>query len=366
MSHLRSLRLSRALTFFDLAALSGIPARALAEAELGLRVLTRAESAQLALIFGVADHGWDAGHQTLDARRQTMSGGQAHRLPSSVYHPESALLALALVGTIATGALQAASVSGLHLPSFSLPKLSLPTFSLALSDASEAAPTAPTAADLSGSTLSVALDRLSQGGEVLFDQAALRASLREPVGEPISPVLLVAPLPAPQPIPIPVRQPASAPRFAMGERGPLGCPIQPTQGSVVLTQGYGVGSHAPAAIWGAVDLAVDSDGDGWAEPAASWYTPVVASHAGVVTVTLDSYPAGNHIWVRTTDSPWRTGYAHLSIITVISGQYVRAGEVIGMIGSTGAASGPHLDYQVWNGDQNIDPTELVAGPCQEG
>ncbi len=42
------------------------------------------------------------------------------------------------------------------------------------------------------------------------------------------------------------------------------------RGAVVMTQGYGVGSHAPAHIWGAIDLAVDGDGDGSAEPGPSW------------------------------------------------------------------------------------------------
>jgi murein DD-endopeptidase MepM/ murein hydrolase activator NlpD len=39
---------------------------------------------------------------------------------------------------------------------------------------------------------------------------------------------------------------------------------------------------------------------------------------------------------------------------------VRAGEVIGLAGSTGEASGPHLDYQVWDGEVNVDPTALVG------
>lgn len=129
---------------------------------------------------------------------------------------------------------------------------------------------------------------------------------------------------------------------------------------MVITQGYGVGSHAPVEVWGAVDLAVDGDGDGYADPGATWYTPVVATHAGVVEVELESYPAGNHVWVRDEASGWRTGYSHLALVTVISGQQVRPGEVIGMVGSSGVSSGPHLDYQVWRGETNIDPTGLVG------
>jgi murein DD-endopeptidase MepM/ murein hydrolase activator NlpD len=151
-----------------------------------------------------------------------------------------------------------------------------------------------------------------------------------------------------------------APAFLLSEAGPLGCPVQPAAGRVVITQGYGVGSHAPAETWGAVDLAVDGNGDGYAEPGASWYAPVVATHDGIVTASLDSYPAGNHVWVNEPAGVWRSGYAHLAIVTVASGQFVRAGEQIGMIGSSGVSSGPHLDYQVWRGGTNIDPTSLVG------
>lgn len=143
-----------------------------------------------------------------------------------------------------------------------------------------------------------------------------------------------------------------------GEARPEGNPLQAS--ATVMTQGYGVGTHAPAEIWGAIDLAVDGNGDGYAEGDASWYTPIVATHDGTVTVSLDTFPAGNHVWVNEPGGVWRTGYSHLAIITVISGQYVRAGEQIGLLGSSGMSSGPHLDYQVWRGGVNVDPTVLVG------
>lgn len=171
------------------------------------------------------------------------------------------------------------------------------------------------------------------------------------------------------PVPVPVTMvpgfvppppPSAAP--AMSDAGPVGCPVMPASGRVVMTQGYGVGSHAPAAIWGAVDLVVDGDGDGVAEPGASWDAPIVATHDGTVTATPNSNPAGNHVWVTSPDGVWKTGYSHLSQILVSTGQTVRAGEQIGLLGSTGMSSGPHLDYQVWRGGTNVDPTGLVD-PC---
>src|SRR5204863_9931636 len=71
---------------------------------------------------------------------------------------------------------------------------------------------------------------------------------------------------------------------------PLGVP------NTVMTQGYGVGSHAPANIWGAVDLAIDGNGDGQADPQGTAGTPVYATHDGVVQLARNTYLAGHHNW----------------------------------------------------------------------
>jgi len=124
---------------------------------------------------------------------------------------------------------------------------------------------------------------------------------------------------------------------------PTGNPLRAA--NTVITQGYGVGTHAPASVWGAIDLAIDGNGDGQADPEGTWNHPVYATHAGQVKITLNSWPAGNHVWV--TNQLYRTGYAHLASIAVSDGQWVKPGDVIGYVGSTGMSSGPHLDYQVW-------------------
>ena len=124
---------------------------------------------------------------------------------------------------------------------------------------------------------------------------------------------------------------------------PHGNPLQSTNS--VVTQGYGVGSHAPAETWGAIDLAMDGNGDGNADPDGTLGQPIYATHSGVVKLASDTWPAGNHIWV--TNDSFRTGYSHLQGFAVENGQEVQQGTLIGYVGSTGAASGPHLDYQVW-------------------
>lgn len=160
------------------------------------------------------------------------------------------------------------------------------------------------------------------------------------------------------------RPPADRPPADRPDGSPIAHPC------VVITQGYGVGTHAPAATWGAVDLAVDATGDGVPEPESTQGQPVVATHDGVAEVTWGSWPGGNHVWV--IGARYRTGYAHLATITVEQGQAVRAGDPIGQVGSTGWSTGPHLDYQVWErvGEAwvNRDPTAWLgdlAARCRE-
>jgi murein DD-endopeptidase MepM/ murein hydrolase activator NlpD len=125
-----------------------------------------------------------------------------------------------------------------------------------------------------------------------------------------------------------------------------------------MTQGYGVGSHAPANIWGAVDLAIDGNGDGQADPQGTEGAPVYATHAGTIQLARDTYPAGNHIWL--IGDHFKTGYSHLKDFAVQDGQAVKRGDVIGYVGSTGEASGPHLDYQVWEDGVNVNPLDFGA------
>ncbi len=136
---------------------------------------------------------------------------------------------------------------------------------------------------------------------------------------------------------------------------PAGNPLK--KPNTVMTQDYGVGTHAPAHVWGAIDLAIDGDKDGEADPEGTQGTPIYATHSGIVQCRRDTWPAGNHVWI--VNLQYKTGYAHLQDFAVTNGQLVQPGDVIGYVGSTGQSSGPHLDYQIWKKEGgswvNVDP-----------
>jgi len=77
---------------------------------------------------------------------------------------------------------------------------------------------------------------------------------------------------------------------------------------------------------------------------------VVAAVSGtVVYAGWRSYSGGgNVIWVMNGTKLYTT-YNHLSWWGVRVGQHVSAGQVIGRIGESGEATGPHLHFEVWLG-----------------
>jgi len=56
-----------------------------------------------------------------------------------------------------------------------------------------------------------------------------------------------------------------------------------------------------------------------------------------------------------------TVYAHLSAIRVRVGEGVRGGQVIGLSGQSGRASGPHLHFEIWRWGREVDPVPLLGG-----
>ncbi|MEZ4698927.1 MAG: peptidoglycan DD-metalloendopeptidase family protein [Rhodothermales bacterium] len=85
-------------------------------------------------------------------------------------------------------------------------------------------------------------------------------------------------------------------------------------------------------------------------------TPVRATADGVVLEA--SYTKNNGRYVKLKhNSTYTTGYLHLSGIAngVKNGVFVKQGDVIGYVGSTGLATGPHLCYRFWKNGVQVDP-----------
>jgi murein DD-endopeptidase MepM/ murein hydrolase activator NlpD len=58
---------------------------------------------------------------------------------------------------------------------------------------------------------------------------------------------------------------------------------------------------------------------------------------------------------------YRTRYAHLSAITVVSGQRLAEGAVVGRVGQSGRATGPHLHFEVTRDGRRLDPEDVARG-----
>jgi len=100
--------------------------------------------------------------------------------------------------------------------------------------------------------------------------------------------------------------------------------------------------------------------------AAPTGTPVMSIGDG--TVIAKAYQAaggGNYLKIK-HNSVYTTSYMHLSGYGpgISAGVHVRQGQIIGYVGATGLASGPHLDFRVFFNGSPIDPLKVKAPPTE--
>ena len=95
-------------------------------------------------------------------------------------------------------------------------------------------------------------------------------------------------------------------------------------------------------------------------------TPVVSIGDGVVTKKgYQATGGGNYVYIK-HNSVYTTCYMHLNGYAkgLAPGVRVTQGQVIGYVGKTGLATGPHLDFRVFKNGSAIDPLKMEAPPVE--
>ncbi|MGD0756328.1 MAG: peptidoglycan DD-metalloendopeptidase family protein [Bacteroidales bacterium] len=94
-------------------------------------------------------------------------------------------------------------------------------------------------------------------------------------------------------------------------------------------------------------------------------TPVHAIGDGRIISTTDEGGAGKMVKIQ-HNSVYATGYLHLSRFGdgVSPGKFVKQGDIIGFVGSSGLSTGPHLDFRFYMNGSPVDPLKVDAPPVE--
>ncbi len=127
-----------------------------------------------------------------------------------------------------------------------------------------------------------------------------------------------------------------------------GCAIPHWPVDAPLTSPFGLRWEGGPDLHRGVDLRVDEG------------TPIQAMTHGRVRFAGTMSGFGNVVWL---DHPGEaiTVYAHLSRIDVATGDAISGGNVIGLSGQSGNATGPHLHFEIWRRGREVDPVIALGG-----
>ena len=128
--------------------------------------------------------------------------------------------------------------------------------------------------------------------------------------------------------------------------------VMPATGPV--TSPYGMRRHPITGVWKLHD---------GTDFGASCGSPIRAAAAGIVVSTTSASSYGNRLIIdhgTGVAGHLVTSYNHAQGYSVVVGDRVAAGQVIGAVGSTGLATGCHLHFQVWRDGTLIDPMTVLA------
>ncbi len=94
-------------------------------------------------------------------------------------------------------------------------------------------------------------------------------------------------------------------------------------------------------------------------------TPVAATNDGVVRLAVDHFFSGKGIFLD-HGLGFYSMYFHLSEVLVKDGDVVKAGQIVGKVGATGRATGPHLHWGVKLNGARVNPYSLLDLPFKGG
>jgi len=140
---------------------------------------------------------------------------------------------------------------------------------------------------------------------------------------------------------------AASPWREKGYEDPATPSIWPVRG--IITAGFGQRLD-PFTGEGALHTGVDI-----ASPVG---TPIRAAADGILFHAGQNAGYGNEVLID-HGYGFTTRYGHLSTLCVVVGQEVRRGQIIGTVGMTGKATGPHLHYEVLVGGTPVNPLQYM-------
>ncbi len=160
----------------------------------------------------------------------------------------------------------------------------------------------------------------------------------------------------------PVAEPAAAEALAVPETPPVTAVVE-AAGPVVRqisfdapVKGYEINSpFGPRRLPG--QAARNHQGVDIAAPQGT--AVYVAAEGSVERTGYDSGGYGRFIEIRHPNG-MTTLYGHLSRLDVKGGDRLGAGERIGLVGSTGRSTGPHLHFEVRRNDRQVDPVKVMG------
>ena len=127
--------------------------------------------------------------------------------------------------------------------------------------------------------------------------------------------------------------------------------LYPLPYRVAITDSYGYRTHpvtGKKTTWhNGVDLAAGAG------------TAIYATKSGTVTTALRSDIWGNYVVINHGDG-FSSLYAHMQGLIVKAGDYVKQGQTIGYVGSTGLSTGPHLHFTIYYNGADVNPMSYVG------